>query len=191
MRVFSFCGLLSLLASAPTWGAGPDTCLSCHAKQEDEELAAPAKLAEQDIHTRQGFSCVNCHGGDATKDAEEDAMDEAKGFIGKPSKAKVIELCGKCHSDGAFIGHYNPALRVDQVALYHTSVHGKRLAEGDKKVAVCADCHGAHGILPVNDPRSPVYASNVPKTCSHCHSDAAYMQSYRIPTDQFEKYSKS
>lgn len=191
MRVFSFCGLFALLASVPAWGAGPNTCLSCHAKLDDEELVAPAKLMELDIHNRQGFSCVNCHGGDATVDDEDESMDEAKGFIGKPSRAKVIELCGKCHSDGAFIGHYNPALRVDQVALYHTSVHGKKLAAGDTKVAVCVDCHGAHGILPANDPRSPTYATNVPKTCSRCHSDAVYMKSYGIPTDQFEKYSQS
>src|SRR5208283_63818 len=32
---------------------------------------------------------------------------------------------------------------------------------------------------------------NVARTCSHCHSDAAYMKQYGIPTDQFAKYSTS
>ena len=191
MRPFFLFCLVALFYGGPARAATPNTCLSCHAKLDDEELAAPAKLMGQDIHTRQGFSCVDCHGGDATKDDEDASMDEAKGYIGKPGKAKVIELCGKCHSDGAFIGHYNPKLRVDQVALYQTSVHGKRLKEGDTKVAVCVDCHGAHGILPISDPRAPVYASNVPKTCSRCHSDPTYMKEYGIPTDQFEKYRLS
>lgn len=192
MRVFSLSCLATLLVSAPAWGAGPNTCVSCHAELDDEELAAPVKLMEQDLHSRHGFSCVDCHGGDATVDDEDESMDEAKGFVGKPGKAKVVKLCGKCHSDGAFISRYNPSLRVDQVTLYHTSVHGKRLKElGDTKVAACVDCHGAHGILPANDPRSPVYVANVPRTCSRCHSDPTYMKPYGIPTDQFEKYRQS
>ena len=31
----------------------------------------------------------------------------------------------------------------------------------------------------------------VAKTCSRCHSDAAYMKQYGIPTDQFAKYITS
>src|SRR6266540_7241295 len=33
-------------------------------------------------------------------------------------------ICGRCHSDAQFMKRYNPALRVDQVAEYATSVHG-------------------------------------------------------------------
>ncbi len=187
-----FC-LVALLASGPAWGTTPNTCVSCHAElDDDEELVAPVRLMEQDIHSRHGFSCADCHGGDATSDDEDESMDEEKGFVGKPGKARVIEMCGKCHSDAAFISRYNPKLRVDQVALYHTSVHGQRLLEkGDKKVAACVDCHGSHGILPPTDPRSPVYAANVPQTCSRCHSDPIYMKEYNIPTDQYDKYRTS
>jgi predicted CXXCH cytochrome family protein len=191
MRVFSLCLLAVLAAGAPAWGA-PNTCVSCHAELDDEELAGPVKLMAQDLHSRHGFSCADCHGGNPASDDEDESMDEERGFVGKPGKKKVIALCGRCHSDGAFISRYNPALRVDQVALYHTSVHGQRLEEkGDAKVAACADCHGAHGILPASDPRSPVYAGNVPNTCKKCHGDPEYMKGYGIPTDQFEKYRRS
>ena len=84
-----------------------------------------------------------------------------------------------------------PGLRTDQLDQYHTSVHGKRFAAGDTKVAVCIDCHSVHDIRPPSDPRSTVNPVNVAKTCSRCHSDADYMKSYGIPTDQFAKYNTS
>ena len=155
-------------------------------------MAAPVRLSEQDIHSRQGLSCIDCHGGDATSEDEDESMDEDEGFIGMPDKEEVSHFCGRCHSDANYIRRYNPALRVDQVALYRTSVHGQQLLEqGDQKVATCIDCHGAHGILPGNDPRSPVYGTNVPQTCGKCHSDPIFMKEYGIPTDQYEQYRKS
>jgi hypothetical protein len=83
-------------------------------------------------------------------------------------------------------------LRVDQVAEYATSVHGRRLREmGDPKVATCASCHPAHGIRPRSDPKSSVHPLHVADTCGRCHADAKYMASYKIPTDQLEKYKTS
>ena len=82
-------------------------------------------------------------------------------------------------------------MRVDQLSQYLTSVHGKRLKQGDSKVAACVDCHGVHNILPVSDTRSPVYPANVAATCAHCHSDPVYMKGYGIPTDQAARYQKS
>ena len=118
-------------------------------------------------------------------------MSKAAGFRGKILRAQIPELCGHCHSDGAFLRKYNPSLRTDQLAQYKTSVHGKRLAQGDTKVAVCIDCHGVHDLSPASDARSKVNPLNVAQTCSRCHSDAAYMKGYNIPTDQFAKYSAS
>ena len=82
-------------------------------------------------------------------------------------------------------------MRVDQLSEYLTSVHGKRLKQGDAKVAACVDCHGVHNILAVSDTRAPVYPSNVATTCGRCHADAAYMKEYKIPTDQVAHYQKS
>jgi hypothetical protein len=82
-------------------------------------------------------------------------------------------------------------MRVDQLSQYLTSVHGKRLKQGNSKVAACVDCHGVHNILPASDTRSPVHPANVAATCGHCHSDPVYMKAYGIPTDQAARYQKS
>jgi mono/diheme cytochrome c family protein len=118
-------------------------------------------------------------------------MDEAKGFRGKPSPAEIPGLCARCHADVTVMRTYNPALPTDQASLYATSVHGRRLAGGDVKVATCVSCHGVHGILPPSNAASPVYPTKVARTCAQCHADGAYMGGYGIPTNQFAEYQKS
>jgi len=82
--------------------------------------------------------------------------------------------------------------RVDQVAEYATSVHGRRLRElDDLKVATCASCHRPHAIKPKSDPASSIHPTRVAETCGACHADAKYMAGYKIPTDQLEKYRQS
>jgi hypothetical protein len=174
------------VAQAPKEG-----CVACHLETGDERLMAPAKAFDADIHKAKGFGCVACHGGDASA-AGMEAMDPAKGFIGKPKRQQIPQVCGRCHADPVFMKRYNPSLRVDQVAEYATSVHGRRLREqGDPKVATCVSCHSAHSIRPPSDPKSSVYPVNVADTCGRCHSDATYMASYKIPTDQAAKYKTS
>ncbi|MGE5304171.1 MAG: cytochrome c3 family protein [Alphaproteobacteria bacterium] len=192
-----FFGLLIVAAVAATAGnsgaqqAQEDSCATCHLALGVERLTKPAENYKTDIHAAKGFGCVACHGGDATKMGLE-AMDKAKGYIGKPKPAQVIAVCGRCHSDPRFMRQYNPSLRVDQVSEYYTSVHGRRLKEqNDPKVATCASCHKPHSIRPPNDPRSSVYPLHVADTCGGCHANAAYMAQYKIPTDQVAQYKKS
>ena len=45
-------------------------------------------------------------------------------------------------------------------------------ALGSRSVAGCADCHGAHEVLPASDPRSPIAPANLVKTCGQCHTNA-------------------
>jgi predicted CXXCH cytochrome family protein len=119
-------------------------------------------------------------------------MDSAKGYIGTPGRAQVAQVCGRCHTDARFMRQYNPALRVDQVAEYATSVHGRKLREqNDAKVATCVGCHPAHSIKPPSDPSSTVHPLRVAQTCGRCHADAAYMVGRKIPTDQLQKYGQS
>ncbi|MFA6438080.1 MAG: cytochrome c3 family protein, partial [Bacteriovoracaceae bacterium] len=105
--------------------------------------------------------------------------------------SNVTKLCSQCHSSATFMRAYNPALPVDQMEKYKTSVHGMKHAKGDIKVAECASCHGSHGIRSVNDTRSTIYPANLPGTCAKCHSNKDYMKEYKIPVGQFEKYSRS
>jgi predicted CXXCH cytochrome family protein len=183
---------------APGWAfgqtaadsAGRNACVACH-EGLPERLSAPVTQYKEDVHAGFGFGCVECHGGDATASGFA-AMDPKKGFLGRPVGRQVLQVCGRCHSDAAFMRHYNPAERVDQVTEYATSVHGQRLlGMGDTKVATCISCHPAHQIRPPDDTRSSVYAANVATTCGKCHADSTYMAPYGIPTNQLESYRKS
>jgi len=181
---------LVVCASASTLSAqAENTCLLCHGS-----LDPPLQVTEQqfssDIYSQKGLTCASCHGGDPTK-ADMEAMSKAAGFRGKILRTQIPELCGRCHSDGAFMRKYNPSLRTDQLSQYKTSVHGKLFAKGDTKVAVCIDCHGVHGLRPASDTRSKVHPLNVAQTCSRCHADASYMKEYAFPTDQFAQYNTS
>jgi nitrate/TMAO reductase-like tetraheme cytochrome c subunit len=166
-----------------------NTCLECHSALDPPLQVTEAKFA-QDIHAQKGLTCASCHGGDPTK-ADMDAMSKGAGFRGKIERSQIPASCGRCHSDAALMKQYNPGLRTDQLSQYQTSVHGKLLAKGDTKVAVCIDCHGVHDLRPASDTRSKVYSLNIAQTCSRCHADAAYMKSYGIPADQFAKYNTS
>jgi hypothetical protein len=86
---------------------------------------------------------------------------------------------------------YNPAMRVDQETEYVTSVHGRKIAQGDQKAATCISCHGYHGVKAVKDSSAPVFPTHVAETCGRCHADTAYMKPYGIPTDQAQKYRQS
>jgi predicted CXXCH cytochrome family protein len=188
--LFVAVALSAMVSSAPAQPES-ESCVACHQAIGVDKLTQPVKDFPQDIHSAKGFGCVACHGGDA-KDPGMTAMDRAKGFIGKPARKDLAQVCGRCHSDARFMRQYNPSLRVDQVAEYYTSVHGQRLTgNGDEKVAVCSSCHPAHSIRPPSDPRSSVHPVKVAETCGRCHADAKYMAEYKIPTDQLEKYKKS
>ena len=175
-------------APAPAATTG---CVDCHLALDDERITPPARAFADDIHAKSGFTCIFCHGGDANAQDQELAHDRKKGFIGKPAPRDIPGICAKCHSDAAAMKHFNPSLRVDQLAEYRTSAHGKKLAEGDTRVAQCASCHGAHGIQPVKDSRSPVSTKRVAETCNKCHGDAALMANYKLPSDVYAKWKKS
>ena len=185
-------GLAAWFLLAPCLGHGQavNSCLDCHSAQPGA-LEVTAEKFSQDIHSQKGLTCTSCHGGDASNYDPDQAMSRKAGWTGKIDRKQVPQLCGSCHSNPAYMRSFNPSLRTDQLDQYHTSMHGKRLATGDTKVAVCTDCHSVHDLRPPSDPRSTVNPVNVAKTCSRCHSDAAYMKQYGIPTDQFANYSTS
>lgn len=193
MQAVIWGALLALFPPALAVAQPPQggSCIACHEALPDARLSDPATNYRGDVHSAKGFGCVACHGGDASV-PDLDAMDRAKGFLGKPQRQQIPQLCGRCHSNAQFMKRYNPALRVDQVSEYATSVHGQRLAKlNDPRVATCVNCHPVHGIRPPADPQSSVHPLNVPKTCGACHANQEYMASYGIPIDQLAKYEKS
>lgn len=164
-----------------------DECRDCHLSLQDERLSQPARSYESDIHAETGFGCLACHGTGGT-----DRLDPAAGFLSAPERREIPDLCGRCHSDAAYMRQFDPSLRVDQVTEYWTSRHGQLLRENDDPdVATCIDCHPAHSIRPPDDPASTVHPLNIVTTCGRCHSDPARMAARGVPTDQVAEYTSS
>ncbi len=162
-----------------------DDCIRCHLDLDEERLVRPAQDYETDLHAEVGFGCLDCHGPAA-------GLAVGTGFLGKPERRQVAQLCGRCHSDADFMRQFDPALRVDQVTEYATSVHGRRLArDNDRNVAVCTSCHPAHAIKPPSDPQSSVHPLNVGRLCGNCHSDPDVVGQYDVRTDQEARYERS
>jgi predicted CXXCH cytochrome family protein len=179
-----------ILGAAAANGQSKNSCLDCHSNLP-EPLGVSQEKFSQDIHAQRGLTCASCHGGDPSSDDPDKAMSRKAGWRGKIDRKQIPQLCGTCHSDPAYIRQFNPSLRTDQLIQYGTSVHGKRLAAGDTKVAVCTDCHSVHDLRAPADSQSTVNPVNVAKTCARCHADASYMSVYKIPTNQFAEYGKS
>jgi predicted CXXCH cytochrome family protein len=203
-RFLAICAVLTgaLAAGAAVPRAGQATpgesgCVTCHAKLPTPLLSAPVAAYRDDIHRERGFGCSDCHGGNPKATDEVNAKSAAYGYRGQIEAEGVIAMCARCHSDAEFMRGYAPRQRVDQASEYAASVHGKRLAAGDRHVANCASCHSAHGIRQVSDARSPVFPTNVAATCARCHADAAHMAGYKtpdgspLPTSQRADYEKS
>ncbi|MEP0821518.1 MAG: cytochrome c3 family protein [Ignavibacterium sp.] len=181
---------------APKGDAITAMCVKCHSDPEamksygsmgktDQEL-----LLSQSVHGRlsvtgnerlvQCTTCHNTHGIVSVKDKRSPVH-----------PLNVAATCASCHGNPSYMRNYNPALPVDQLPKYRTSVHGRRNARGDTRVAECASCHGSHDIRSAHDVKSRVYPTNLPATCASCHSDPVRMKPYGIPTDQYESFAAS
>lgn len=165
-----------------------NSCVNCH-NTLSGNLKTPVQDWESSIHYQRSVLCEDCHGGDATKTAKEQAHATQAGFIGKPNIVDIPALCASCHARVETMRQYD--LPTDQWAKYQQSVHGIKLAQGDLKVATCFTCHDGHGTKKTNDPTSKVYPLNVPGMCAACHANVEYMKGYNIPTNQFALYSQS
>lgn len=146
---------LLLLVAAMSQPAG--ACGLCH--PDVRVQFAPS------VHAHEGIACQDCHGGDPAATTTEAA--HRGNFRNLPERRDIPALCATCHSDIPRMRPYN--LPADQFALYQTSGHGVRLAQGDERVAVCTDCHGTHEIRARADPQSSVFPANIPATCGRCH----------------------
>lgn len=164
-----------------------DGCLKCHIEID----YMPSEFNSEDIHMQNGLSCAGCHGGDPNTDDESRAMSKKNNFIGIPEKKDIPNFCGKCHSNIEFMRKFRPGIPTDQVSQFYKSTHGKKLDAGDENVADCIDCHSSHNILKNSDPRSPVYAFNIPKTCDKCHGNDQMMGKYNLRTDQYDEFAES
>jgi hypothetical protein len=173
--------------AAPGATAPVDNCLECHSAQG----TPAAKTYRADVHFKAGVTCADCHGGDATRDDQDQAMSRAAGFTGKPRPEAIPAMCGRCHGPGA--SRFKTQHHLDDVAgAFGGSAHGAAL-KANPDGPQCVSCHGVHGIAAVKDPKSPVYPTNVTRTCARCHGNPTYMKAFNpgLPVDQYEKYLTS
>jgi len=161
-------GTTTAAVARSTGGAAKDSCFECHQVMEGMSL-----VFTNDIHFAKGISCATCHGGDPGEADMNLAMSAGRGFKVRVTRQGIPEYCGRCHSDAAFMGKYDPQLRVDQLAKYTNGVHGKLLAGGRKRAAECVDCHGVHNIRAVDDPLAVASPPRISQTCAKCHASTA------------------
>jgi hypothetical protein len=124
----------------------PQTCGNCHhgIQEEFEKSIHHTMVGETDEPLP---VCNDCHSAHTIQRADVD------GF-----KLDIMQKCGRCHEKIA--------------STYFDTYHGKVSQLGYTKTAKCYDCHGAHDIQKVTDPRSHLSRDNVVETCQKCHPGA-------------------
>ena len=124
----------------------PATCGVCHHGIQ-EQFVNSVHSASVTKTDKQLPVCIDCHTAHAISRADKDQF-----------KLEIMSKCGRCH---------------EQIAeTYFDTFHGKVSRLGYTNTAKCYDCHGAHDIMPVTDPRSHLSRDNVVATCQKCHHDA-------------------
>ncbi len=123
----------------------PGTCGTCH--------AGILSVYQTSIHAealregnRRTAVCSDCHTAHDTQ------------VVTAAWKAALAQQCGTCHQES--------------MRTFRDTFHGKVSTLGFTRAATCADCHGAHGILPKRDPRSLVSDGHRVETCGKCHAAA-------------------
>ncbi len=136
-----------------------DKCTNCHDNHDDyvESVHGKAVLAGN----IDSATCSDCHGLHQIEAVSDD----------NTNRAFHTKVCLTCHADQEMMDR-NGVFDV-AVATYMESYHGKNYRLGfPDKVAGCSDCHGAHNVLPQDDPKSSVNDANLVTTCAQCHPDA-------------------
>ncbi len=158
----------------------PSTCGKCHNSTEMADkynipVPHPYQLYEKSIHAvglKDGLpaaTCSSCHG-------VHDIL--APTFTNSTiAKANVPKTCGKCHKR--------------EYENYIQSSHWKAFEHGVSRAPVCTDCHAEHAILARNNPNSPIYSLNIPRTCTNCHGNVQLAQNFGLPAVKLSTYLHS
>ena len=164
---------LALLLFAFAAGAqlSNDDCLGCHGDASAVKELGNGKT--KSVHVDGNTFSASIHGSLSCTDCHADIKD----YPHEPVPAAVD--CGGCHSD-----------MVDQ---WKNSRHAKAFIAGNRNAAGCLSCHGrnAHAVVPKSDPKSPVFHSNIPKTCGTCHGQKLVMESSGLSTTPAFSYGES
>ena len=120
------------------------TCAKCH-RGIYEQFTASVHSPEV-THTQQPLpTCSECH------TAHSIQRTDLSNF-----RLHIMDQCGRCHKD--------------ITESYFETYHGKVSKLGYLKTAKCYDCHGAHDIRKITDPKSRLSRANIVQTCGACHA---------------------
>ncbi len=121
----------------------PATCGGCHKGVFDEFVTSvhSPRVTRTD---RPLPECIDCHSSHQISRADRADF-----------RIRILDQCGKCHK------------KITEA--YFDTYHGKVSKLGSAKTAKCQDCHGAHHILPPDDPKSTLSPWNIVETCKKCH----------------------
>ncbi len=123
------------------------TCGSCHKGIYNEYIAGDH--AYQDTNDKLKYpTCGTCHSAHSITEVHQDKF-----------MSEITLQCGKCHGELA--------------KTYLETYHGKVYQLGYLQAARCSDCHGAHSIYKLQNPKSSVGPENIVATCQKCHADAS------------------
>jgi cytochrome b subunit of formate dehydrogenase len=145
------------------------SCATCHADEKtayDHGIHAKAAAAGNTNTAK----CQDCHG-------NVHEILPAGDPNSKVARTNIPQTCGACHGQKFVMA--SSGMSSALFTAYQESVHGKAVAAGSEKAAVCTDCHGEHDIRSATDAKSPINKFNVPQTCGKCHGniERQYVQS--------------
>lgn len=164
----------------------PRTCGRCHenldlVRKHEIPLERPVEVFQSSIHGKASLggihlaaTCNDCHstGGTAHQILPPGNTRSSINHFNIPV------TCGKCHRN------------IEQD--YWEGIHGHLTLRGEVDTPVCTDCHGEHGVLATNDPRSPVSPNRLAEaTCSPCHESARLNEKYDIPSGRLQSWVDS
>ncbi len=149
------------------------TCGHCHRKidliRKFDLTQNLLKIYEGSVHGTPGSDgraaavCTDCH----ATDRDSHRLLSPRFADSTINHFNIPSTCGRCHG------------KVEKD--YKESIHGQVAARGETDVPVCTGCHGEHGIVAVNNPRSPVSPTRVAgETCAPCHDSVVLNEKYGL-----------
>jgi len=128
----------------------PSICGKCHFEDYQaysESIHSSYIWDEDEGRATRASVCTDCHG--------VHHIEKANNPESPVNISNSPNTCAKCHDT--------------QYYSYEDTYHGMFLYFGNDLVAVCADCHTNHDILPASDPMSTIHKDNLAETCEKCH----------------------
>lgn len=148
----------------PNLSIGNDACLECHGKPglsmkldngDELSLTVDPQMYDGSVHGKGGYACVQCH--TTVGNYPHPPFTAADR---RDASLKLYPACYRCHS-----GEYEKT---------QDSVHAAALAAGKREAAICTDCHTAHAVRQLSDPKTgqplPGTRTWIAQTCAQCHN---------------------